>query len=78
MVFTTGRFVLSRAVLFVSIFFCPVQHCDHLTWGRESWYVFLVHLFVYFAHVNFCPFSLPLGVRDWLWLVILALPGLSY
>ena len=36
-----------------------------------------VYLFVYFARVGFCPFSLPLGVRDWLRLVIVALPGLG-
>ena len=29
---------------------------------RELVCVLLVHLFVYFARVNFCPFSLPLGV----------------
>ena len=33
---------------------------------------------VYFAHVNFCPFALPLGVRGWLRLVIVTLPGLFY
>ena len=38
----------------------------------------LVYLFVYFARVDFCPISLPLGVRDWLQLVIVALPGLFY
>ena len=37
-------------------------------------YVLSVQLFVYFARVNFCHFSLPLGVRGWLWLVIVALP----
>ena len=41
-------------------------------------YVLLEHLFVYFACVNFCPFSLPPGVRGWLPLVIVALPGLFY
>ena len=35
-----------------------------------------MHLFGYFIHVNFVPFSLPLGVRDWLQLVIVALTGL--
>ena len=40
---------------------------DHLAWGlkRELVHVSLVHLFVYFSCVNFCPFSLPLGVRYW-------------
>ena len=28
------------------------------------------------SSVNFCPFSLPLGVRNWLRFVIVALPGL--
>ena len=45
---------------------------------REVVYVLLVHLFVYFARVNFYPFSLPLGVRGWLRLVVVALPGLFY
>ena len=31
---------------------------------RELVFVLLVHVFVYFARVNFCPFALPLGVRD--------------
>ena len=37
-----------------------------------------VHLFVYFACVNFCPFSLPLSGRDWLRFVTVAFPGLFY
>ena len=41
---------------------------------RELVYVLYVHLFVYFARVNFCP----LGARDWLRFVIAALPGLFY
>ena len=32
----------------------------------------------YFARVNFSPFLLPLGVRDWLRFVIVALPGFFY
>ena len=46
--------------------------------GREIWYVFLVHLFVYFARVNLIRFSLPPGVTGWLRLKTVALPGLSY
>ena len=38
----------------------------------------LVHLFVCFAQVSFCPSSLPLGVGGWLWFEIVALPGLFY
>ena len=39
-------------------------------------YMHLVHVFVYLACITFCLFSLPLGVRGWLYLVIVALPGL--
>ena len=45
---------------------------------RELVYMLLVHLFVYFAQVGFCPFSFPLGVGGWQWLVTVALPGLFY
>ena len=38
--------------------------------------MFLVHLFVYCGRFNFCPFSLPLGVSDWLRHLTVALPGL--
>ena len=38
----------------------------------------LVHLFVYFARVIFCSFSLPVGVRGWLRLVIVTLPRLFF
>ena len=45
---------------------------------RELVYVVFAHLFVYFARINFCPFSLPLGVRDSLLFVNVALPGHFY
>ena len=38
----------------------------------------LVHLFVCFARVCFCPFSLPLGVDGWPRFVIVAYPGPFY
>ena len=83
--FTTGRFMLSLAFLFILVFlwvFSPFQHCDHLAWGRDSWSICfcctgLLHLFVYSLHVKFSPFPLPLGVCGWLRLVSVALPGLS-
>ena len=40
-------------------------------------YVLFFHLYVYFAHISFCPFSLPLGERLAA-AVIVALPGLFY
>ena len=30
-----------------------------------------------FARTDFCPFSLPLGIGGWLWVVIVALPDFS-
>ena len=56
-----------------SFFLNRIQVCLAL-WSprlgkRELVFVFLVHLFVYVARVDTCPFSLPLGVRGWLRLV---------
>ena len=34
----------------------------------------IVHLFVSYAHVNLCHFSLPPGVGGWLRLLLVALP----
>ena len=66
-VFSMVRFVLSHALLFVFVF---VQSCLAL-WSphlrkRELVVELLMHVFVSFARVNFCPNSLPLGVMDWL------------
>ena len=36
----------------------------------------IVHLFVSYAHVDLCIFSLPPGVRGWQRLLLVALPGL--
>ena len=38
----------------------------------------LVYLFAYFARVNVCSFSLPVGIRGWLRLVIVALHSLDF
>ena len=38
----------------------------------------LVHLFVCFVRVCFCPFTLPLGDEGWLRFVIVAYPGPFY
>ena len=38
----------------------------------------LVLVFVYFAFIKFDPFSLALGARGWLRLVLVAFPGLFY
>ena len=70
---------LQKALLFVLVFVSPIKYCEHLACGkRELVNVLLVYLFVYFACVNFSHFSLPLGVREWLRLVIVAFTGLFY
>ena len=73
------RQVLSDALPFVLVF---LQSCLALwspRFGKGQFvYVLLVHLLVYFACANLCPFSLSLGVRYWLRLVIVALPGHFY
>ena len=44
-----------------------------------SWFsCFLPPVWQYDHRVNFCPFSLPLDVGDWLMLVIVALLGRLY
>ena len=50
------------------------QSCLALQEERELVCVLLVLLFVYFAFVKFCPFSLSNGDRGWLQLVLVALP----
>ena len=71
----------SKVVVLVLFSFCValwafhvescLTHCYLLValLGEERaglFYVLLLHLFVYLAHSNFCPFSLPLVVRSWL------------
>ena len=46
--------------------------------GEEGAGLCASHTFVCFAHVCFCPFSLPLCVEGWLWFVIVAYPGPFY
>ena len=70
--------MLSHALLFVLVFVQSYLALRSPRLGeRELVYVLLVHLFVDFARVNFCPLALPLSVRDLLRLVIVALLGLS-
>ena len=69
--------MLRLALLFVLVLSCLAISSPPLE-KTELVYVLFVHLFVYFARVNFCSFSLPLGIRVWLRFVIVALPGLFY
>ena len=71
--------MLNLALLFVLVFLVLFSIViTSLGEERELVYVLFMHLFVYFACVNICQFSLPLGVRDWLRFVFVALPGLFY
>ena len=71
-VFTRGRFMLSCHALCLFVFFffffsVLSALCSPRLGKRE---LLLVHLFVYFAHVESCPFCLPLRIRVWLQLLI--------
>ena len=64
MVFTTRRFILSIALTFVPVcFFSPFSIViTSLGEDRAGLCASRAHGFVYFARVDFCPSSLPLGV----------------
>ena len=56
--------MLSIVLLFVLMFFSVLFSIAITSLGeeRELFFVLLLLLYVYFARVKFCPFSLPLGV----------------
>ena len=57
--------MLSLALLFVLVFFSPFSIVI-ASLGKERAGLCASHAFVYFACINFCSFSLPLGVWGWL------------
>ena len=77
--------MLSLTLLFVLVFFFFVFFFSPFSTvitslgqeKRKLVYLLLVHLFVYFTRVDFCP-SLPLDVGGLLRLVIVVLHGLFY
>ena len=75
MVDSTRRFILSLALCFVLVFFSPFSIAI-TTLGKERAGLCILRAFVCFARVGLCLFSLPLGVGEWLQLVIVALIGL--
>ena len=81
-VYTTGRLIfLSLLVLFALV--SPICFSILITsFGEEGAGLCasrtFVCLFVCFARVCFCSFSLPLGVEGWLRFVIVAYPGPFY
>ena len=69
---------LCLLVLFVLVSLFVLAFCTLRLGKRELVFVLLIHLFVCFARVCFCPFSLPFGVEGWLRFVIVAYPGSFY
>ena len=77
MVYTTGRFMFSPVFFFVLILFSHFSIVI-ISLEEERAGLYASCASFYFTRVNHCPFYLPLGVRGWLRLVIVALPGLFY
>ena len=78
MVYSTRRLVLCLALCyFVLVFFSPFSIAI-TSLGEERASLGAFRTFVRFALVWFCLFSLPLGVWEGLWFVIVALPGLFF
>ena len=67
--------MLRRALLFVLVFFfSPVQNCDHLVWGRESWSMcFSSFVCLFYTRLISSFFS-----SSWLRLVLVTLLGFFY
>ena len=80
MAFITGRLMLSHALLFVLVYVLSVLFSIIITSIREEKAgLYASRVFVcLFCTSKLCPFSILLGVRDWLQLVIVALHGLFY
>ena len=74
MVYSTRRFVLCPTLCyFVLVFFSPFSIAT-TSLGEERANLSAFRTVVRFALVRFCLFSLPLGVWEGLWFVIVALP----
>ena len=78
-VYTTGCLIF-ESLLVVFVFVSPfiLAFWSPRLGKRELIFVLLVHLFVCFARICFCLFSLPLGVEGWLRFVTVAYSGLFY
>ena len=82
--FTSSPFIVSNIealhVLNSCLALCPrVSSFLLALWSpRLGKKELLMHLFLCFARVSFCPFSLPLGVGGWLRFLIVALPAPFY
>ena len=78
MVYSTRRFIVCLSVChFVLVFFSPFSIAI-TSLGEERANLSVFRTFVRFVLVWICRFSLPLGVWEGLWFVIVALPGLFF
>ena len=65
------------ALLFVYGFLLSFYHFDHLAWGRGGWSLWLSCICFLAMRTCICvTFLLPPGIRGWLRLLLVALPGL--
>ena len=64
-VFIMEHFMLSHAMLFILVFF-SVLFGILITWFGEEWAGLCASCVFFFLCASICPFSLALGVRDWL------------
>ena len=77
MVYSARQFVLCLTLCyFVLVFFSPFSIVITSLWEERA-YLSAFRTFVRFALVWFCLFSLPLGVWEGLWFVIMALLDFS-
>ena len=74
MVYSTRLFILSLALRFLLVVSSPFSIAITSP-GEERAGLCAFRAFVCFAGDSLCLFPLPLGVRDWLRVVIVALPG---
>ena len=84
--FCVALWFILRGTLCFIVMTCSLSPCFVIPFSivitalseEELAYVLIMQFFDCFAHVSFCPCSLPLGVTGWLRCVIVALPGLLY
>ena len=74
--YSTRRFVFSLVLCYFVTVFSVLLALRLPRLGKRELILVLFVSFFRFALVWFCQFPLPLGVRDGLWLVIVALPRL--
>ena len=77
MVNSTRQFILSLALRFVLVFFSPFSIAI-TSLGKERSGLCAFRAFVCFVRVGLCLFPFPLGVRDWLRLMIVAFSVLFF